>query len=131
VQENIYSGRAGEFFVAYVLESMGLRTVHVDLPHDDLWVKTPDNKHIRVQVKSSRGPHDRRDRIKESLVYSFQVNKGRKLDFYDGVYVFVALDMGLCLARRWDDNPPITLKLNPSRFTKEAQIESIKREFKI
>jgi hypothetical protein len=131
LQENIYSGRAGEFFAAYVLESMGLRTVHVDLPHDDLWVKTPENEHICVQVKSSRGPHDRKDRIKESLIYSFQVNKGGRLKFYNGIFMFVALDKQLCFAQRWDDNPPRTYKLTPMRFSKEAQVNSIKREFKI
>lgn len=131
MQENIYSGRAGEFFAAYVLESMGLRTVHVDLPRDDLWVKTPDNEHICVQVKSSRGPHDRKDRIKESLIYSFQVNKNGRLKFYDGIFMFVALDKQLCFAQRWDDNPPRTYKLTPMRFSKEAQVNSIKREFKI
>jgi hypothetical protein len=129
LQENIYSGRAAEFFAAYILETMGLRTCHVDLPHDDLWVKTPDNRHICVQVKSSRGPHDRRDRIKESLVYSFQVH--RKVRPYDGIFIFVALDMGLCIARRWDDNPPRTLKLTPAKFTQQEQVESIKREFNL
>jgi len=112
------------------LETLGLRTTHVDLPHDDLWVSHPNGDLIRVQVKSSRKPYHRQDRYSDNYRYSFKVNEARK-DFYDGVYLFVALDTGLVLARRWDDKPPISLKINPIDFTLEAQQETLTREFKL
>jgi len=47
------------------------------------------------------------------------------------VYLFVALDTGVVLARTWDDKPPISIKINPLEFTVEAQTESLHREFNI
>ena len=130
MQENIYSGRAAEFYAAYILELLGLRTTHVDLPHDDLWVSHPDGKLIRVQVKSARKPYHRQDMYTNNYRYCFKVNEARK-DFYDGIYLFVALDTGIVLARTWDDKPPISIKINPIEFTAEAQAESLRKEFKL
>lgn len=112
------------------MERLGLRTTHVDLPHDDLWVSHPNGELIRVQVKGALKPYHRKDRYTENYRYCFKVNENRKKT-YDGVYVFVALDTGLVIARRWDDKPPISLKINPMDFTNEAQTESLHREFKL
>tara|TARA_B100000035_G_scaffold264274_1_gene236255 strand:+ start:464 stop:874 length:411 start_codon:yes stop_codon:yes gene_type:complete len=128
--ENIYSGRAAEFYAAYILELMGLRVTHVDLPYDDLWVSHPDGRLIRVQVKSARKPYHRQDRYSDNYRYCFKVNEARK-DFYDGIYLFVALDTGIVLARTWDDKPPISIKMNPLEFTTQAQEETLTREFKL
>ena len=126
-QQNIYSGRSAEFFVAYTLENLGLRVSHVDLPYDDLWAAHPDGDIIRVQVKSARKPHLRKDRKNPQPRYHFKVNEARK-PVYDGVYIFVALDLELMFARRWDDIPPLTIKINPDLFNAEHQTETLRRE---
>ena len=90
----------------------------------------PDGRLIRVQVKSARKPYHRQDRYSDNHRYCFKVNEARK-DLYDGVYLFVALDTGIVLARTWDDKPPISIKINPLEFTVEAQTESLHREFNI
>jgi len=129
-EQNIYTGRAAEFFAAYTLELAGLRVTHVDLPYDDLWVAHPDGEIIRVQVKSARRPGLRKDRSNPKPRYNFKTNE-RKHPSYDGVYVFVALDLSILIARRWDDTPPVSLKINPKEFTLENQIATLTREFKI
>lgn len=129
-EQNIYTGRAAEFFAAYTLELAGLRVTHVDLPYDDLWVAHPDGDIIRVQVKSARKPHVRKDRSTHRERYNFKTND-RKYPHYHGVYVFVALDLSLLLARRWDDRPPVSYKIKPKDFTLENQIATLTREFKI
>jgi len=35
----------------------------------------------------------------------------------------------LCLARRWDDIPPITVKITPDKFTTDAQTQTIREAF--
>ena len=129
-QQNIYSGRSAEFFVAYTLENLGLRVSHVDLPYDDLWAAHPEGDIIRVQVKSARKAHLRKDRKNPQPRYHFKVNEARK-PAYDGVYIFVALDLELMFARRWDDIPPLTIKINPDLFNAEHQTETLRREFSL
>lgn len=107
---------------------MGLRVSHVDLPFDDLWVRAPDQSIKRVQVKSARRPHPRKDHKKESLYYNFRVDRKEP---YEGIYIFVALDIQQCIARTWDDKPPTTFKITPARFIAEGETESIQREFKL
>ena len=127
-QQNIYSGRAAEFYAAYILETMGLRTTHVDLPFDDLWVRAPDQSIKRVQVKSASKPHARKDHKRQSLVYNFKIDRKEP---YEGIFVFVALDIQKCIARTWDDKPPSTFKITPARFIAEDESDSIKREFNL
>ena len=105
---------------------MGFRTTHVDLPSDDLWVSTPEGQLVRVQVKSSVKPilHG----VSQKTVrYNYKCR--RLTHAYDGVFIFVALDKMLCLARRWDDIPPITFKINPDKFTTDAQTQTIREAF--
>jgi hypothetical protein len=120
-------GRAGEFFCAHALELCGLRTIHVDLHHDDLWCAHPDGSLIRVQVKSRRSPTPSSRRCNRPR-YTYNISSGKS---YGGIFIFAALDIGIMLARTWDDVPPQTVRINPEEFTHEAQIESIKREFKL
>tara|TARA_B100000212_G_scaffold342369_3_gene329147 strand:+ start:16072 stop:16473 length:402 start_codon:yes stop_codon:yes gene_type:complete len=122
-------GRAGEFYCAYILEKRGIRTTHVDIPHDDLWCTRPDGQMVRVQVKTSSKP-------------TFQA-KGHKLPRYNfrfhqtkhgspsRVVLLFADDRSLVLAMNRDDITGGTLKLKPDRFTKAAQEESLKRVFKL
>ena len=123
--DQITIGRAGEFLAAYYLESYGLRTTHVDLPGDDLWCDGP-NGLVRVQVKSSTKPI-KHGKDRRPLRYCYQF--GPKRNFYDGVYILVALDKKLCLAFRRDDTIGRTLKINPDRFTQTAQTETIRKAF--
>lgn len=127
--DNIYHGRAAEFFVASVLEQMGLRTVHVDLPNDDLWVGNPDKDIVRVQVKSARQPYLRKDRAGAKPKYNFKLAKKSNGPIYRGVFILVAMDIKLMFARTWDDSPPVTVKYYPTDFTPEEQESSIKRAF--
>ena len=118
-------GRASEFLAAHLLELSGLRTTHVDLPYDDLWCSHPDGHLIRVQVKSCSKAKLHNQRM---LSYQFATSSGAK---YGGVFLFLALDRGLMLARSWDDVPPKTLRIKPREFTHQAQVASIKREFNL
>lgn len=114
--------------MAYKLEMLGLRTVHVDLPGDDLWCSHPSGELLRVQVKSSRAPYARKDRVTPVPTYNFKIVRKTP---YDGIYVFVVPDLNLMIARRWDDTPPQSLKILPRQFTLAAQNESIRTEFKL
>lgn len=107
---------------------MGLRVSHVDLPHDDLWVRAPDQSIKRVQVKSARRAIQRKDHKGKSLIYNFRIDRKEP---YEGIYIFVALDIQKCIARTWDDKPPVTFKITPARFIAEDETESIQREFKL
>jgi hypothetical protein len=122
-------GRASEFLVAYILELSGLRTVHVDLPYDDLWCSHQDGTLVRVQVKSRTSSSNRSSTGRfNNPRYAFATSNGAR---YGGVFVFVAQDMGLMLARSWDDVPPQTFRIKREDFTHASQVESIKREFKL
>lgn len=126
--DQIFIGRAGEFYAAFVLETHGIRTTHVDLPGDDLWCDTPNTGMTRVQVKacSKAMIHGLKARPAR---YSFQFGPNRNV--YDGVYILVALDKKLCFAFRRDDTIGRTLKIKPDRFTEQEQTETIRKVFKL
>ena len=130
VRGNTLRGRAAEFLAAYHLETHGLRTTHVDIPGDDLWCAHPTGRVYRVQVKSSVGA--RSDRAKY-LRYQYKLYDGRAdpSRSYDGVFLFVASDLRLLIARRWDDTIPISIKIRASDFTPDAMTESIRRTFEL
>ena len=50
------AGRAGEFYIAYVLEKNGIECHHVDLQGTDLWCQLENGKMFTVQVKSATTP---------------------------------------------------------------------------
>ena len=130
LNKHIVIGRASEFLAAYLLELSGLRTTHVDLPHDDLWCSKPDGTLIRVQVKARTKVDERPSRRGSSAphLYSFPTSNG---SLYGGVFLFIAQDLGLMIARSWDDVPPKTIRIARKDFTHEAQVASIKREFNL
>lgn len=128
-QDNTNNGRTEEFFVAYTLQKLGLLTVHVDLPFDDLWCLNPTTTEMfRVQVKSCAKPYGRPNCKPTTLYYNFGIPQRKK---YSGVFVFVAADIHRCIARSWDDVPPRLVKNRTIKFTEEEQASSIKREFKL
>tara|TARA_B100000212_G_scaffold69943_1_gene49037 strand:+ start:4368 stop:4760 length:393 start_codon:yes stop_codon:yes gene_type:complete len=126
--DQIFIGRAGEFFAAFILERFGIRTTHVDLPHDDLWCRTPNGDLVRVQVKACSKAMVHGVKARPAR-YSFQFGANRNI--YDGVYILVALDKKLCLAFRRDDKIGRTLKIKPNMFTEHAQTQTIKEAFKL
>ena len=77
-------------------------------------------------MKSSLSSRNFGDRHTPSYTYNI-----RSRETYSGVYVFVAIDKMLCIARRWDDTPPSTVRYQSDAFTPEVQIETIKREFSL
>jgi hypothetical protein len=124
-------GRAGEFFASTVLEAHGIYTVHVQIPDDDLWCRTPSGNIFRVQVKASNGPTVDRIGARSQLpIYRFRT--GRRKQSYNGIYIFVALDVRLCTAMSWSadgQRPPMSIRVPASKFTSADEIESIEREF--
>jgi hypothetical protein len=63
-------------------------------------------------------------------IYRFRTGRHKKV--YGGIYIFVALDVRLCTAMRWDaqyERPPQSIRFAASQFTPEDESESIRREF--
>ena len=124
-------GRAGEFFASSILEVHGIHTVHVEIPDDDLWCLSPDGEMLRVQVKATMSTHVDRPGSRSDLpIYRFRTGRHKKV--YGGIYIFVALDVRLCTAMRWDaqyERPPQSIRFAASQFTPEDESESIRREF--
>ena len=119
--ENVDTSRGGEYLVAHVLETCGVRVIRVDLSGHDLWCRTPSGRIASVQVKSS------------SKARSGQNGSAVRYEFYDrkggmkpDVYGFVALDLGLVL---------FTAEMGKRRsivansFTDEAMLASVARLF--
>lgn len=126
---SISVGRAGEFFASSVLELHGIHTVHVEIPDDDLWCLSPSGEMLRVQVKATMSTKvDRPGSGSNTPVYRFRT--GRQKNEYNGIYIFVALDVRLCKAMRWQGrSPPLSIRFAACGFTQEDERNSIKREF--
>jgi len=127
VNENIHIGRRGEFIAAGIFEGFGLRTSHVDIEGDDLWVKSHDRFIHRCQVKSTLRPIKVSPERKVHR-YNFQLKNAQA---YDGLYVLVAIDISRLIVRTWDELSVKVLKLNPDVFTEEEEAASIKRNFNL
>jgi len=127
VNRNIYIGRQGELFAASVLESYDIRTSHVDIKSDDLWVKTPSDQFFAVQVKTASYPllHSAHHTIKK---YNFALHS---MQNYTGVFIFVALDINMILAREGTTVSTKTLKVKPSDFTQQAQDQTVREVFQL
>ena len=127
MNRNIYIGRQGELLAASILESYDIRTCHVDITRDDLWVKTPSNKFFSVQVKSSSYPllQSSHHKIKR---YNFALHT---MQDFTGIFIFVALDIKMILARLGTTVSTKTLKMKPSEFTKQAQDKTIREAFEL
>lgn len=87
-------GRAGEYFTAYVLESRGIRAVHVDVHGHDLWVQTPSGRILTLQVKTA-GSSDLRPPRTKAPTYRFYAGRGKR--YPADLYVFVALELSCLL----------------------------------
>lgn len=127
MNRNVHIGRQGELFAASVLESYDIRTNHVDIERDDLWAKTPTNQFFAIQVKTASYPllHSAHHTIKK---YNFALHS---MQNYTGVFIFVALDINMILAREGTTVSTKTLKLKPSDFTQQAQDQTVREVFQL
>jgi len=116
------TGRAGEYFAAYVLESYGVETHRVDTQYSDLWCRVGEDVRaveVKTCTKFSTAPEYR----KVSPHYRFNV-KSRK----HGWYCLVALDIERLLFRSVDEvTAAATLQIQASEFTLDNQRMTIER----
>jgi len=103
-------------------------TSHVDIPFDDLWCLSPSGEMLRVQVKTASKSIFERP---TSKVKAYRFTMGRHLTHYEGIYIFVALDIRKCLAKSFDGKLPATFRIPEGKFTDDAELESIEREFSL
>lgn len=83
-------GRAGEFFVAFILSKhFHIESFLVDKTEDDLWVRHPDGNIKRVQVKSALPKKGRANRG----AYTYLQRREPDCDYH----AFVALDLDLAI----------------------------------
>lgn len=127
MNNNRQTGRIGELLAASTLEQYNIRTSHVDIEGDDLWVKTPADRFFKVQVKSASAPILTSGHHTQAK-YSFGLHKVRN---YEGVVILVALDKRLCLARLGTTVKAKTIKLKQEEFTIQAQDKSICEAFQL
>ena len=90
--ETVDISRGGEYLVAHVLETCGVRVIRVDLSGHDLWCRTGSGRLVTVQVKASAKPRDGQNGSTARYEY-YDRQGGMKPD----IYGFVALDLGLVL----------------------------------
>jgi len=119
-------GRAGEFYIAYVLERNGIECHHVNLVGTDLWCQLPNDRMFTVQVKSASAPFQRTD-IRRGIsyrrgIYSFNLTTTKKADFT----IYLALDKELFLVETAEQvGKSSSRQVAPGRFTPEAQAKGI------
>lgn len=114
-------GRAGEYFAAYIFESRGIRTVRVDVYGQDLWVHTPTNRLLTVQVKASRGASVERARARGP---TYRFYKSQRAEETADLFVFVALELSCLLI---EASMPKDRELSASEFTPAAMNAGLAR----
>lgn len=119
-QGAISTGRAGEYFAAYVLESYGVEAYRVDTQYSDLWCRVGDELRA-VEVKTCTSP-SKTGRSAQSY-YCFNV-KAKK----HGWFCFVALDRELLLLYPVEQIGGMDfLRLTPSEFNAANQRRTIEQ----
>lgn len=83
--DTIQTGRAGEFYAAFILETLGIECHHVDREGADLWCKLPNDTLFTVQVKTAQKQTTSRKKYQN---YRYNLKKSN-FDYY----CFVALDI--------------------------------------
>lgn len=119
--DNQNAARAGEYFVCYALEQRGIRATKVDLVSDDLWVRTPSNRLLTVQVKTATSLSSRRAKGKPR--YHFH-NGNRGQPSKADLFAFVALPLSCLII---EDSMGYSRALTTDKFTPAAMEESIAR----
>ena len=114
------TGRVGEYFAAYVLESNGIETHRVDVHHSDLWCRVRETL-CMVEVKSVSSPRAYSRAITPKYHFNISGNK-------QGWYCFVALDRQLLLLRPVSDvRGKVSLSISPEEFNAGNQRRTIDR----
>lgn len=112
------AGRAGEFYIAYVLEKNGIECHHVDLQGTDLWCQLENGKMFTVQVKSATTPF----RHKGRWIYSFCLTTAKKADFT----IYLALDQERFVVETAEQvGKRKSKQITPKGFTTVIQAEGI------
>jgi len=112
------AGRAGEFYIAYVLEKNGIECHHVDLKGTDLWCQLENGKMFTVQVKSATTPF----RNKGRWIYSFCLTTAKKADFT----IYLALDQERFVVETAEQvGKKKSKQITPRGFTTARQAEGI------
>ena len=112
------AGRAGEFYIAYVLEKNGIECHHVDLKGTDLWCQLENGKMFTVQVKSATTSF----RNKGRWIYSFCLATTKKADFT----IFLALDQERFIVETAEQvGKRKSKQVIPRAFTTTKQAEGI------
>ena len=127
-------GNAGEYFVAYQLESRGITVVHANTKGFDLLAITPSGIPVPIQVKATTKTQRSQSsgRRKSGKVYysiRYRFNLKRHDEF--PLHAFVALDIPAFFLRNLATAPGSyptnnVLDIAPSYFTDEAMEASIK-----
>lgn len=113
------TGRAGEYLAAFHLEMAGMRTTHVNVIGQDLWVRTSSGRIVSVQVKASVKPVEQDGR----WYYDFkQANHTWSAE----IYAFAALDLGIVI---FEPTMNKRRKLRLDQVTADQMQASISRLF--
>ena len=119
-QSESSTGRSGEYFAAYVLETYGVEAHRVDTQYSDIWCRVGDDVRA-VEVKSCSHPSAYGNNVRPT--YRFNV-KSKK----HGWYCFVALDRRLVLFRSVEDiTAAQCCTIRADEFTEENQRISIEK----
>ena len=117
-------GKAGEYYVMYVLQKHGVECHRVDLHGVDLWCKREDGTMFTVEVKSAGQPMvkiDKRGRYPRD-VYAFCLNNTVKADFT----VFLALDLERFVVQTLEEvGSARSRQWRPSKFSEQAMADGI------
>lgn len=111
------TGRAGEFFASFVLETHGVEVHHVDRQGADLWCRVGGSI-VAVEVKTATSPEKNRGNRVASYKYH---TKGIGAEWC----CFVALDRQLVLMRRTSEITTESIRLPASLFNEATQRRTI------
>ena len=125
-------GNAGEYFVAYQLESRGITVIHANTKGFDLLAITPSGIPVPVQVKATTKIQKYQNVKRANKVYfteRYRFNLKRPDDY--PLHAFVALDIPCFFLRNLvtaSGSYPTNnvLDISPSHCTDEAMEASIK-----
>lgn len=119
-QGAISTGRAGEYFAAYVLESYGVEAYRVDTQYSDLWCRVGDEvRAVEVKTCTSPSKHGR----DAQTYYRFNVSSKKH-----GWFCFVALDRELLLFRSAEEvGDRQSLRVSASEFNAANQRRTIEQ----
>ena len=118
------TGRAGEFFAAYILERSGVECHRVDRRGSDLWVKLPNGRLVTVQVKAAANakiPKVGGPKANRSAYYRYHTATICEAEWY----IFVALDIELIRMMPASEVNAHSVNLTPHSFNANAQANDI------